>query len=69
MARPVSGKGSKQRPTDLNAYAANYAAIFRKPMNTPTLEERAAKLEQYAEIIRESLEIIEANAAERGKEP
>ena len=31
----MSGKGSKQRPTNLEAFSANYDAIFRKD-NTGT---------------------------------
>lgn len=32
----MSGKGSKQRPTNLEAFSANYDAIFGKKDNTGT---------------------------------
>ena len=31
MSRTHGGKGSKQRPTNKEAFNANYDAIFRKP--------------------------------------
>jgi len=30
----MSGKGSKQRPTNLEAFSSNYDAIFRKQKDT-----------------------------------
>ena len=64
----MSGKGSRPRPfsVDLDTYAANYAAIFRKPMDAKPEYDVAEKLSQYDEIIRESLETIVKNAKERG---
>ena len=35
----MSGKGSKQRPTDLKKFSSNYDAIFRKP--DPRVQEDA----------------------------
>jgi hypothetical protein len=35
----MSGKGSKQRPTDLEAYSSNYDAIFKK--NKTEAQEKA----------------------------
>jgi hypothetical protein len=55
------GKGSKQRPTDMTKFSANYDAIFRKP-NPRVIEDQVAEDEAFDAIAK----LTEVKDSEQG---